>query len=206
MAPRQADACPYVRPFPDGFGECPAYRRSSYLAMDMEYRPLATVNTCAHLEPRSLGRREAGFYPACLVGDAAARAAWAARMRSERLARIRELARVVGEATRDASREMWEAKADQLRAIGAGRSGRGQTRRVRQAAARYEAQARRVLARRARDLEELGIDQAAVAELFREAVFEWAQRTTSFESYRPSPEVLERFPEDVRAFLSPNAP
>ena len=204
MAARQADACPYQRPFPDDFSECPAYRRSEFLAVDLQYRALGPINACAHLEARSLAGRPPGYYPACLIGDGRAREAWAASIEAGRLARVRGLARTLGEATREASRAMWQAKAEQLRAARSGRPDERATRRVVQAAERYEAEARRVLERHGRELAQIQVEASAVLDLIHEAVFEWAVRTTAIESYRPSPEVLERFPPDVRAFLSPN--
>ena len=204
MAGRQDDACPYIRPFSEDFAACPAYRRSEFLAVDMQYRPLRPVNTCAHLEARSRGGRPAGYYGACLIGDAAARRAWAARIESGRLERIRRLAKTLGESTRELSRAMWQAKAEQLRAVREGRPAERQTRRVVQAAERYEKEARRVLERHARELAEIEVEPGAVLELIHEAAFEWAARTTAIESYRPSAEVLDRFPPPVRAFLSPN--
>jgi hypothetical protein len=204
MAAGLNDACPYHRPFSDDFAECPAFRRVRFLALDMQYRPLSTVNTCAHLEARSVPGREASFYAHCLIGDAAARKAWARQIEAGRLARIRELSRVTGEATREASIAMWEAKAAQLRAVREGSSEAAAARQVARAARAYEAQARRVLESYREELEHLGLEHEAVLDLIHEAVQDWAARTTGYENYRPSPDLLKRFPAPVQAFLSPN--
>lgn len=204
MARLPGDACPYHRPFDDGFDECPAYQRSRMLVVDMQYRSLGTINTCAHLDVRTVPGGEAGYYAHCMIGDAAQRVAWARQFEADRLRRVRELARDLADSTRPVSQRMWEAKADQLRAVRAGADDAAARRRMRQAAAAYEAAARRFLERERAPLEELGISPEAVQELIREAVFDWAQRTSAIESYRPSAEVLARFPDDVRAFLTPN--
>jgi hypothetical protein len=204
MAAGLNEACPYHRPFSDDFAGCPAFRRVAFLALDMQYRPLRTINTCAHLEARSVPGREAAFYAHCLVGDAAAREAWARQIEAGRLARIRELSRVTGEATREASIAMWEAKAVQLRAAREGSNEAAAARQVARAARAYEAQARRVLESHREELEQLGLDREAVLDLLRESVQDWAARTSGYENYRPSPELLKRFPAEVQAFLSPN--
>lgn len=204
MTRRPADSCPYERPFSDEFDGCPAYRRSRMLVVDMQYRSLGTINTCAHLDARSLPRGDAGYYAHCTIGDAAERAEWASRFADERLRRVRQLARELGETTRQVSQRMWEAKAEQLRATRAGADDRPARRRIRQAATAYENAARRFLDRERAELDELGISPEAVIELIRETVFDWALRTSAIESYRPSEQVLERFSPDVRAFLTPN--
>jgi hypothetical protein len=43
-----------------------------------------------------------------------------------------------------------------------------------------------------------------VLDLLHEALRDWAARTTGYERYRLKPELLQRFPADVQAFLSPN--
>ena len=204
MATGLKEACPYHRPFSDDFSECPAFRRVRFLALDMQYRPLSAVNTCAHLEARSVPGRQAAFYGHCAVGDAAARQAWANQIEADRLARIRELSRATAEATREASIALWEAKAAQLKASREGRNEAGVGRRLARAVSAYEAKARHVLESQRRELEQLGLDRDAVLELLREALHDWAARTSGYENYRLSPELLKRFPADVRAFLSPN--
>ena len=204
MARLPEDACPYPRPFDDGFSECPAYRRSRMLVVDMQYRSLGTINTCGHLDARSLPGREAGYYPHCMIGTADERREWAKRFQDDRLVRVRQLARELAESTRQVSQRMWEAKAEQLRATRAGEDDEVPRRRMRQAAAAYEAAARRFIDSQRGELEELGISPEAVLELIRATVFDWALRTSAIESYRPPAEVLDRFPADVRAFLTPN--
>jgi hypothetical protein len=77
-----ADRCPYRRPFPTGFDECPAYRPVEFLPADSFDQPLEPAWTCAHLVVGS--RPEGGVYPRCRLGDAAAREAWGAELRPRR--------------------------------------------------------------------------------------------------------------------------
>jgi hypothetical protein len=75
---RTPDACPYHRPFPDGFADCPAYRAEVYRPTTTGYADLEPVLTCIHLEAAAVPRRPARFYGRCRLGDAQARRRWAA--------------------------------------------------------------------------------------------------------------------------------
>ena len=70
---RPADECPFQRPFPEGFDQCPAFRPQPFVPMDMSYRPLPPMLTCSHLLSRTLPKGKAGWYAACEIGDEAAR-------------------------------------------------------------------------------------------------------------------------------------
>src|SRR5258706_12926924 len=75
MTSRPADACPYPRPFPPGFHDCPSYRSARLMPFDSRYRPLKPERTCQHLEVGAAtppGR----FYARCAVGTAADRQHW----------------------------------------------------------------------------------------------------------------------------------
>jgi hypothetical protein len=70
---RPADACPFPRPFPEGFDQCPLFRPQPFVPMDMSYRPLPTMLTCARLVTQPLPNGTVGWYAACDLGDEAAR-------------------------------------------------------------------------------------------------------------------------------------
>jgi hypothetical protein len=70
---RPADECPFQRPFPVGFNECPTFRPQPFNPMDMSDRPLAPMLTCSHLMTRTLPNGKVGWYAACRIGDEAAR-------------------------------------------------------------------------------------------------------------------------------------
>src|SRR2546421_1324821 len=154
---RQADACPYVRPFPDDFHSCAAYQRIEFLAVDSQYRPLGRFNTCRHFVVHSLPGHAAGFYGACELGDAEARQRWVERVDERRLEGIRGIGLGLGEATREVTRELWHAKSEQLRAIRAGRAGTAHSRRMKMLAREYERQARAFLDGRSTEMEGLGL-------------------------------------------------
>jgi hypothetical protein len=70
---RPADECPFPRPFPQGFDECPTFRPQPFTPIDMNDRPLAPMLTCGQLVTRSLNNGKVGWYAACRIGDEAAR-------------------------------------------------------------------------------------------------------------------------------------
>jgi len=70
---RPADECPFARPFPEGFDQCPTFQPQGFSPMDMSERPLAPMLTCTHLVTRTLGNGRVGWYAACNIGDEAAR-------------------------------------------------------------------------------------------------------------------------------------
>ena len=70
---RPADECPFPRPFPEGFAQCPCFRPQPFTPLDMNDRPLAPMLTCGQLVTRLLNNGKVGWYAACKIGDEAAR-------------------------------------------------------------------------------------------------------------------------------------
>jgi hypothetical protein len=70
---RPADECPFRRPFPPGFDQCPTFRPQTFTPLDMSGRSLAPMLTCGELVTRSLPNGKFGWYAACKLGDEAAR-------------------------------------------------------------------------------------------------------------------------------------
>ena len=70
---RPADECPFQRPFPEGFDQCPTFRPEPFAPMDTTGRPLVPMLTCGQLVTRSLANGKVGWYAACRIGDEAAR-------------------------------------------------------------------------------------------------------------------------------------
>ena len=68
-----ADSCPYRRPFPELFADCPAYEPKLYLPTSMRNEPMAPIWTCGHLTVGKDDDRHGHMYARCLVGDTAAR-------------------------------------------------------------------------------------------------------------------------------------
>ncbi len=201
---RHADACPYARPFANGFRECAAYQRIEFMAVDSQYRPLGRHNSCRHLESKSLGGRMVGYYGGCALGDAEARARWVERVDERRLEGIRAVGLGLGEATREITRELWHAKSEQLRAARAGRSGAAQARRMRPLAREYERQARAYLEANAAQLEALDLPVSACLELVGSALEFWVTRMSMEGAYQVPDLLLERFPRDVQLLIRPH--
>jgi hypothetical protein len=205
MAARPADACPFARPFADEFNGCPAYRHTEFMALDTQYRPLRMVNTCRHLDARSLPGLRTGYYAACALGDPERRGAWVAEVERERLDAIRAIGRDIAAGTSDLTRELWQAKSAHLRATRNGEPTAAHTRRLRKLVKAYEAEAARFFSERSARLNDLHLPEDACIELLREALRDWVDAPNLENSYRPSDSVLAKFPADVHALLRPHA-
>jgi hypothetical protein len=202
---RQADACPFARPFPDDFQDCSAYQRIEFLAVDSQYRPLGRHNSCRHFEAHSLAGRGVGFYGACGLGDAETRKRWVERVDERRLEGIRGIGLGLGEATRDVTRELWHAKSEQLRAIRAGHTGSPHSRRMKMLAREYERQARAFLGTRTDELEGLGLPVAPCVELIASVLEFWVAQQSLDAAYQVPDPILEKFPKDVRLLVRPHS-
>jgi len=201
---RPADACPFARPFPDDFQDCPAYQRTEFLAVDSQYRPLARHNSCRHLEVHSLPGRPVGFYAACGLGDAKARRGWVEQVDERRLEGIRAIGLGLGEATREVTRELWHAKSEQLRAIRAGQTGASHSRRMKMLAREYERQARAFLGTRSGEMEGLGLPVSACVELIGSVLEFWVAQQSMEGGYQVPEPILEKFPQEVRLLVRPH--
>jgi len=76
---RPGDECPWRRPFPKGFDQCPVFVSQPYRTTDSRDNPLPQVLTCRHLVSRPFQEPKVGWYGACEIGDAAARRAYLER-------------------------------------------------------------------------------------------------------------------------------
>ncbi len=74
MAKLPADACPYPRPFPTEFAECPLYEALRYAPADSEESPLGLIWICRRLVTRTFNKHGVTHhYAACQFGGRAAR-------------------------------------------------------------------------------------------------------------------------------------
>ena len=202
--PRPPDSCPYARPYPDGFSDCPAYHRQEFVALDTQYRFLRVLNSCRHLAARTLPPPASGYYGGCALGDAAAREDWVTQVERRRLDGVRALGRDIAALTSGLTQELWAAKGDQLRAVRSGHSAARHTTRLRRIVADYERQAAAFFASRRAELDALGLPEQACVELIREALEEFVEARTLETTAQPSDRVLERFSPAVRTLLRPN--
>jgi len=88
---RPAEECPYSKPFPPDFTDCPAYQATQMVTVDLSHRPLGSVITCRHLESRLMPNTNYRWYGACVLGDAEARRRWSNAVGVDRLRDISTL-------------------------------------------------------------------------------------------------------------------
>jgi hypothetical protein len=204
LAERPADECPFPKPFPSDFDDCPAYQPSEFIGLDLQYHPLPPVWTCSNLEIKAFTSGSHGFYGRCRLGDAAARMRWVHELHSTRLDKIRHLQREFGEVLSPGLSELWALKGRQLRAM------RSPTEDTNVATVELEAFVRRMLTdietfleERMDILREANLPLNALMEIMEDALTELVQQPTSAATWRIPDHILERFPEDVRILFRP---
>jgi len=204
---RPVDECPYQKPFPADFDTCPAYAPRTYIALDLQYRPLPPVWTCNHLKMRR-GAGGGGFYGGCALGDRGARAASAEALKSDRVAFMKRIRAESVALSTPFLQELWRLKGRELVATRRGE---------REAAALIERQLKEVgerfnvavdvhFASYAGAGTEVGIEVAALAEMSRSYVAYMIGTATTVNNWTVPDEVLARFPEDVRRLLRAEGP
>jgi DNA-binding CsgD family transcriptional regulator len=115
---RRADRCPYHRPFPDGFGDCPAYRAMRVASLDFAGRFTGSFWTCQHLEARVEPETEGGWYAGCAIGHGVDRERWAAEVAGpSRLQAMNRLAAEMLRLTAPLVESLLELKRRQRRAL-----------------------------------------------------------------------------------------
>jgi hypothetical protein len=75
----QPDRCPYSRPFPDDFADCPAYQAITFAAADSRNNPLGSWQTCRHLGTGRDNENRGRFFPRCELGTRDQRLQWLTR-------------------------------------------------------------------------------------------------------------------------------
>ena len=199
-----ADSCPYTRPFPIGFDECPAYTPQSYMAFDLHYQPTSAVRSCTHLAVGALPGQVGAFYPRCGLGTAAERRAWVGQFSAARLAGLRELSSEHREWSRSRMGPLWEIKGRMLAA-----RHRGDAAEARLVAHELETSLEELLqsaeafvdGRRAQ-CEKLGLPAEPLKELIRLAIQDWAWSSDQTSGYQVPDELLHRFAEPIQLFFT----
>ncbi len=192
-----ANRCPYPKPFPDSFRECPAYQPVRFIPLDTRHRPLRPVWSCAHLEVAYASEQP---YTSCRLGTRADRVDWARRVRADRLESWRAIAREFGEALKESLASLYAAKAAQLEAQGTPGS-RDAERALRDAADRFLDLDFALIDRRAAELAEIGFPVDAMKIVTRDALQALTQRPAVYGSYTPPAELLAPFSDDIRDFV-----
>jgi hypothetical protein len=69
------DACPYSRPFPDDFRECPTFERLKPTSEESDDQPVSTTGSCVNLTVGIHWDELRHHYGRCRLGDSTARLA-----------------------------------------------------------------------------------------------------------------------------------
>ena len=195
-ARRPIDECPYPKPFPANFEECPGYQALQVVTPDQKSRPTGRIWTCRHLEGRLMAKTRHRWYGACALGDTVGRKGWAERAGPDRLRTLNRLLHELAPVTGSFAQRLWELKGDQVRALEQKQDPRPTTRLMESMAGRFVGDIEAFLDRRRRLLEQnqLAIDECI--NLARRQIdrvldqgspAEWDNRF----------DVLMRLPEDV---------
>jgi hypothetical protein len=202
---RPADECPYPKPFPAEFDDCPAFQPRQFIPLDTLYRPLDPVLTCRHLETRALPQRHR-WYAACALGDPEARSRWVRQVGVARLERIRAVQRELGTATAPYTARLWALKGKQLRALHDGGDVAAATDELRQLADQMSAELDHFLRERGQAFAEIDMPTEAARQLIHVAIGRFIETQFATEiSFEVPDDVLQRFPEPVRSFFRPGA-
>lgn len=103
------DRCPYTRPFPEGFDDCPTFQPQPFVAATTQEQPLGVHLSCVHLRVGELARNR--FYAQCALGSAAERRAWLGRVGERRVAMMRQMQVDFAALYGDRTEELMAAKA-----------------------------------------------------------------------------------------------
>jgi DNA-binding CsgD family transcriptional regulator len=206
---RPADECPYPKPFPPDFVECPAYQATQMVTLDISHRPLGAVWTCRHLEARLMPKTDFRWYGACVIGDAAARRKWSDAVGLNRLHEISQLRQDVSALSGPYVQRLMELKGDRD-AIAAELPANETTARRRMVTHQIDGtidefmtDMGRLLADRKKVLDHLHLPLRACLQLVRLAIERFLEQGLAAPEWEVPDEVLELFPEDIRSYFRP---
>ena len=194
------DACPYPKPFPRDFDDCPAFQPRPFMAIDMRYQPLPPSWTCRHLQVARRQEAPHGYYSVCAIGDATARGRWA----RERAARVMAATAVWSQVLPVVQRqlaELWVAKAEQLKAMRMQQDPEAWTREMERLVDGFRPEIRRLLEEQSRLLGSAAISIDACI-VYMEALWSHAISQVSTEdSWEVPQDVVDLFPEELHPLL-----
>lgn len=202
---RPVDQCPYPKPFPPEFRDCPAFRSRQFIPLDTLYQPLEPVLTCRHLQTRALPQRYR-WYAACALGDAEGRRRWVREVGPVRLERIREFQREMSEVMSPYMPRLWTLKGQQVLAVRDNRDASPITAQLRDVAAQATDALDAFLADHQDALAEIELPMDAARNLIQLAIDRFIEPQLSSEiSIEVPDDILQRFPDSVRIFFRPPA-
>jgi DNA-binding CsgD family transcriptional regulator len=195
---RPAEECPYPKPFPPDFIDCPAYQATQMITLDLSHRPLASVTTCRHLEGRLVPTTNYRWFGACVLGDAEARRRWSNAIGVDRLHDISELRQEVS-----ALSLPYIQRLNQLKNAPIGDNPLAHTRQVQFVVDDFMTKMTLLLRERKSVLDELHLPLDACLRLLGIAIDRFVQQGLSESEWEVPDEVLLLFPDDVRAYFRP---
>jgi hypothetical protein len=201
------DACPYRRPFPEDFGECPTYQGTVFVGLDLQYRPMRPTRTCRFLTVGEVSGLRGTFYGRCALGDAAARARWINRVDPERLGKLNRLRTDLAAFLRPNIEELWRLKGDQLRArrLGEGDDPVARTELLQAFSSRMTERIEAFLNDHSDTLDQLQLPREPLIEFVRVALDAFVEQSTAEQDEVELPrEMLARLPPEVLTLLRPD--
>ena len=199
---RPVDECPYPKPFPDHFAECPAYQARQVIALNERSQPVGRTWTCQHLESQLMAKTEHRWYGGCMLGGIAGRKRWAGWAGPGVLRALNDLTHGLAPVTGPFAQRLWQLKGDQVRALERNLDVGPATRSMEAVAARFMRDIETFFSRRRWLLEQnhIAIDEClAVARRLIDRVLDQGSPAAWDNRF----DALMRFPEDVWS-LSPS--
>jgi hypothetical protein len=146
------------------------------------------------------------WYGACALGNSDARSRWVRQVGVVRLERIRAVQRELGAAIAPYTTQLWELKGQQLRAIRDGGDAGPATAELRRLAGRVTSELDQFLHKRSAVFAEVDMPIDAAGKLIQIAIDRFIDTQYASEvSFEVPDDVLQRFPEPVRAFFRPES-
>jgi hypothetical protein len=186
---RPADECRWRRPFPEGFDACPAYLEQRFIPVDINDQPLTPVRTCRHLLGRRLPDRPAGWYAACLIGDASARQQWLVAADGEAHRALGALRARMDAINRPFVERIWAAKALQ------------RDEELRAAVAEFVSECATFLTLHRLEFEQAELRPDAILLIIQRTVEDFASKDGQEASWDVPESVLSELPEPDRLFF-----
>jgi DNA-binding CsgD family transcriptional regulator len=195
---RPADECPYPKPFPPDFADCPAYQATQMVTLDISHRPLGSVMTCRHLESRLMPSTNYRWYGACVLGDAEARRRWSNAVGVNRLHDISTLRQEVSALSMPYVQRLIELKATPVRDNPVAHA-----RQLQGVVDEFMTKMTVLLRERKEVLDDLHLPLEACIRLLGIAVDRFVKQGLTEGEWEVPDEVLVLFPDDVRAYFRP---
>jgi hypothetical protein len=200
---RPPDDCPYERPFPEDFTECPAYAPRRFVPFDSLHRPLNPVWTCNFLTPKRAADKAHGYYGGCALGDAADRLAWVNRIHKDRLDSVVRLQRETAALSQPYTAAIYAAKARQRESA---ETEAQATMELESLLRQLEGEIAAFIDENSAEFEAASLPPDACKEIMSLAIRDMVERRSAGAgTFRPPDVLLERFPLEVRPLLFPSA-